>query len=659
MKKTIVLSEIIQNQATINIGCLGSVSEGKSTTVRQLSKSEPHQHQKERERNSTINLGYANFKIWQHPQSRELFTSNGDTEIYQSSDGTNCILVRHISFVDCPGHENFMTTMMSGTGVMDGVLLLIAANAASIPLRQTAEHMAVLERTDISKILVLQNKIDLLHSPGEAKDNCQKIRQYLETTTRAKDAPILPISAQLNINLGHVLHWMVNEFQTPDLQSKVSQPLYLPIIRSFGVNKPGTPSQKLVGGVIGGSIASGYLEKGDFLEIRPGINRVVDTGTGSSQRVWTPLLAKVNSINVGRKHLDYAVSGGLIGVGLSVDSFWTVSNKLVGQIAGHPGKMPPVFSTLKVKIVDYLIKGLHFLDFRKDEIVLVITPNNVIRAKFNYKIKGDLANLELAIPVCIPLKTKIAVARLDGGSTQGNKARSTLAFIGVVRKGVKLDNYFLPPDYEKLVEEIQAKQHREIEILEDISSISAQPIEFEKQTHAPISKLRFPETPDQVSRGPCSFLDQKRKQDESLESYETLLESFPFNQTRELFRIPSPDVITENKKTSISNVAFLLEKIHAYEISLPKSEQTKGCTDHRELFRKFIASELMKQTRYTGAGALLIDGIFQLRKVQSIVQQYVKKFVICPVCSSGKTIFQNNYVVCHNCGGRHFIERLP
>lgn len=593
MKRIIKYSDIIQNQSTINIGCLGSVSEGKSTTVRQLSKTDPHRHQKEREKNSTVNLGYANFKIWKNIGTSELVTTKGELEQY----GPDWTLIRHISFVDCPGHENFMTTMMSGTGVMDGVLLLIAANSPEIPLRQTAEHMAVLERTDISKILVLQNKIDLLHTKNDAIQNKEQIRKFLETNQRAANAPIFPISAQLGTNLEWVLKWLVNEFKTSELQEKINQPLFLPIIRSFDVNKPGTPANKLVGGVIGGSITNGFLEKNDCIEIRPGIARTID-----GKRVWVPVLAKVTSINIGQKQLDYAVPGGLIGIGLSIDSFWTVGNKLVGQVVGHPGKMPKVYTTLRVKIVDYLIKGMHFLDFQKDEIVLIITGNNVVRGKFSYRIKEELANLELVVPVCIPLKSKVAVAKLDG-------TKSTLAFIGELVKGLGDQPEGHP----------SSNPEREVQIIGDEISSSEEVVQI------------LP--------------------------YNDLLESFVFNKEREKFKIPTPHVIIENKKTAIANIANLLQKVHHFAVEL---EAQKGCccdVEIQELFRKFIAAELIKNARYTGGGALLIDGIFQLQKVQSVIEQYTKKYIACSVCQSSKTVYQKDYVICHNCGGRQFIEK--
>lgn len=69
--------------------------------------------------------------------------------------------VRHISFVDCPGHDILMATMLNGAAVMDAAMLLIAGNE-SCPQPQTSEHLAAVEIMQLKHLLILQNKIDLI-----------------------------------------------------------------------------------------------------------------------------------------------------------------------------------------------------------------------------------------------------------------------------------------------------------------------------------------------------------------------------------------------------------------------------------------------------------------------------------------------------------------
>lgn len=74
-------------------------------------------------------------------------------------------LLRHISFVDCPGHDVLMATMLSGAAVMDAALLLIAGNEPC-PQPQTSEHLAAVEIMKLQNLIILQNKIGILEASG-------------------------------------------------------------------------------------------------------------------------------------------------------------------------------------------------------------------------------------------------------------------------------------------------------------------------------------------------------------------------------------------------------------------------------------------------------------------------------------------------------------
>ena len=90
--------DIIKNQPTTNIGCTGHVSHGKSKIVERISGHKTQRHKKELERNVTINLGYANVKIWQNPISGKLVTtkSNAMTVTDPDDDEREMILIKHI-----------------------------------------------------------------------------------------------------------------------------------------------------------------------------------------------------------------------------------------------------------------------------------------------------------------------------------------------------------------------------------------------------------------------------------------------------------------------------------------------------------------------------------------------------------------------------------
>lgn len=125
--------EIISRQATINIGTIGHVAHGKSTLVRSVSGTNTVRLFREKLRNITIKLGYANAKLYEcpvceAPQKYQSFNSaEADQRKCQHCDAM-LILTRHVSFVDCPGHDALMATMLAGAAVMDAALLLVAGD---------------------------------------------------------------------------------------------------------------------------------------------------------------------------------------------------------------------------------------------------------------------------------------------------------------------------------------------------------------------------------------------------------------------------------------------------------------------------------------------------------------------------------------------------
>lgn len=121
---------VISRQATLNIGTIGHVAHGKSTLVRAISGVNPIKFKNEKVRNITIRLGYANAKIFKKDgEGPECYLSNSSShkdEIVNENGSFK--LIRHISFVDCPGHDILMSTMLTGAAVMDAALLLVAGN---------------------------------------------------------------------------------------------------------------------------------------------------------------------------------------------------------------------------------------------------------------------------------------------------------------------------------------------------------------------------------------------------------------------------------------------------------------------------------------------------------------------------------------------------
>lgn len=193
----------MSRQATINIGTIGHVAHGKSTVVRALSGVQTVRFKNEKERNITIKLGYANAKLYKCSNAEcptpECYASYGSDQIEnplckRENCGGTMDLQRHVSFVDCPGHDILMATMLNGAAVMDAALLLVAGNE-SCPQPQTSEHLAAVEIMKLRHILVLQNKVELI-KPEICHQQQEQIKEFVKGTA-ADRAPVIPVGKQI------------------------------------------------------------------------------------------------------------------------------------------------------------------------------------------------------------------------------------------------------------------------------------------------------------------------------------------------------------------------------------------------------------------------------------------------------------------------------
>ncbi|DAA75272.1 TPA_exp: Uncharacterized protein A8136_2023 [Trichophyton benhamiae CBS 112371] len=411
--------EIIARQATINIGTIGHVAHGKSTVVKAISGVQTVRFKNELERNITIKLGYANAKVYRcdnkacpRPTCYRSFKS--DKEVDPPCEREGCTgryrLLRHVSFVDCPGHDILMSTMLSGAAVMDAALLLIAGNE-TCPQPQTSEHLAAIEIMKLNHIIILQNKVDLMREDG-ALQHYQSILKFIRGTV-ADGSPVIPISAQLKYNIDAVNEYLVSHIPVP-VRDFLAPP-HMIIIRSFDVNKPGSEIEDLKGGVAGGSILTGVLKLGDEIEIRPGI--VTKDEQGKIQ--CRPIFSRVVTLLAEQNDLKFAVPGGLIGVGTRIDPTLCRADRLLGFVLGHRGRLPAIYSEIEVNY--FLLRrllGVKTADGKqakvaklsKNEVLMVNIGSTATGAKV-MGVKADAAKLSLTGPACTEIGEKIALSR--------------------------------------------------------------------------------------------------------------------------------------------------------------------------------------------------------------------------------------------------------
>lgn len=588
-------SEIIEKQPTVNIGCTGSVSHGKTTTVYRISGEKTQRHHAEFVKNCTIKLGYANAKIYQSPSTGYICSFGKKDKNIPKVDpetGEPLILVKHMSFVDAPGHENYMANMISGTAVMDSALFLISASDKIFPQVQTDEHLRVLGISGIDNIVVLQNKLDLISS-SEAKTSHNSIIDYLKEAFTELPL-ILPISAQLNQNIDAVYKYIA--YKIPEPSREYNTPPFMTVVRSFDINHPGICFEELKGGVVGGSLIKGTLRKGDKVEIRPG--HITKTSC-------IPLIATVESIYSEDVELDIAIPGGLIGVGLTIDSNFSRNDKLVGQVLGFPGFMPDIFRTINVS----------YRKIPRDKKISKAKPGEEFRIAINsYVLNGTLVEhsnkkelkIKLDSPVCLELQSKIAILRKIDDDYR-------IYYYGTIVNGEKEAKVILP----------SSSQYNDICLKNTLRKIT---IEEDIKTNDFHNTETF--------------------------EYSNLLTNIKFkNQPNDKFYVEPPEIVFANHRSVFSNFAVCVEsfQLRSKEILAHPGmeiqkliENNPNQLDVETLMIDFVKDMLKKPVSQNERKQLVIRGRYNTGQMENILSQFAEKYVMCPHCLETTTYICKN-----------------
>ncbi|UCE29781.1 MAG: translation initiation factor IF-2 subunit gamma [Candidatus Bathyarchaeota archaeon] len=397
----------IPRQPECNVGTIGHVDHGKTTLVEAITGVWAARHSEELRRGITIKLGYADVAIYKCSKCKP--PQSYSTKPTCQACGGPAKFVRAVSFVDAPGHEALMATMLSGAAVMDGALLVIAADE-HCPQPQSREHLAAIEITGVRNLVIIQNKIDIVNEK-RALESHQEIVQFVKGTV-AENSPIIPVSAQHSLNIDIVIQ--VSEERIPTPKRDTSKPPRMYVLRSFDINKPGTTIEKLAGGVIGGSILQGTFKSGDEIEIRPGI-RVEKQG----KKTYQPLFTQIVSLHAGGRTVEEAMCGGLVGIGTLLDPSLTKADGLTGNLIGKPDMLPPTRSelTLDTNLFERAIGTKEQMKIDKVSMGerLLFDVGTAITTGEAVSVKGDTSTLRLARPICVEEGFRVAISRKIAG----------------------------------------------------------------------------------------------------------------------------------------------------------------------------------------------------------------------------------------------------
>ncbi|HIG94220.1 MAG: Translation initiation factor eIF-2, subunit gamma [archaeon GW2011_AR13] len=373
----------------LNVGVVGHIDHGKTTLLSKITGKFADTHSEELKRGITIKLGYAELTIYK----------DGNKFMSEKKG----IPQRYVSFIDAPGHEMLMATMLSGAATIDAAILVVAANEGIKP--QTKEHLLALQAKKIKNIIIAQNKIDLV-SKEKALENYKTIKEFTKGTI-AENSPIIPISAQQEINIDKILEELC-KIEIPKREIN-TEPIFL-VARSFDINRPGTEIKKLKGGVLGGILKKGKLKVGDEIEIKPGLSI-----KKANQQIYQTLTTKILSLHKGAESVEEVLPGASISIETELDPYLTKTDSLTGCLVSLKGVLPEISHSIKIK--SELFKEVlgteekKAVESLKTKEMLMLNVNTTITVGIIEKINKNEVELSLKIPIVALKGDNVGMAR--------------------------------------------------------------------------------------------------------------------------------------------------------------------------------------------------------------------------------------------------------
>ena len=291
----------------VNIGTIGHVDHGKTTTTAAITKVLADQYPEENE-------AFAFDMIDKAPEEKERGITINISHVEYSTPK------RHYAHVDAPGHADYIKNMITGAAQMDGAILVVAATDGPMP--QTREHVLLARQVGVPYILVALNKCDMVDDEEIIELVEMEIRELLAEQDYDEEAPIVHISALKALEgedkwVQSVVDLMeACDNSIPDPQRATDQPFLMPIEDIFTITGRGT--------VVTGRVERGRLEVNEDVEII-GIQEKSQTTT-------------VTGIEMFRKMMDYTEAGDNCGLLLRGTKREEVER---GQVCIKPGAYTP------------------------------------------------------------------------------------------------------------------------------------------------------------------------------------------------------------------------------------------------------------------------------------------------------------------------------
>lgn len=386
-----------RNKPHVNIGTIGHVDHGKTTTTAAIS--------------AVLALKYGGEmrdydQIDNAPEERERGITIATSHIeYETAK-------RHYAHVDCPGHADYVKNMITGAAQMDGAILVIASTDG--PMAQTREHILLSKQVGVPYIVVFLNKEDQL-DPSDKDEMIElvdlEIRELLSTYDfPGDDTPIIAGSAFKALEeakAGTVGPWgekivalmdAVDEY-IPTPERDTEKPFLMPVEDVFSISGRGT--------VVTGRIELGTIKVGEEIEI---------VGFGDTRKTT------VTGVEMFRKEMDQGQAGDNCGILLRGVKKEEVER---GQVLCKPGTIKPHTEfKCEVYILSKEEGGRHtpfFSGYRPQFYVRTtdVTGSCVLNEGTEMVMPGD--NVEMTVtlvaPIALEKGTKFAIR--EGGRTVG------------------------------------------------------------------------------------------------------------------------------------------------------------------------------------------------------------------------------------------------